>query len=994
MEGQQRPDIPDHELVRPIGRGAYGEVWLARNVMGVWRAIKVVRRGHADAGKAFRREFEGIRRYEPHSRAGVGLVPILQVGSIEPGFYYVMELGDPTPETAEPGTPIRPDEYRPRTLAGDLARLGRLPLDECLEMAATLGAALAELHAHGLVHRDIKPSNVIYLGGRARLADPGLVSATGEAGTLVGTPGYLPPEGPGTIPGDLYGLGRTLYVAATGFESARFPETPREWIESASSALALEFHEIVLRLGDPRREARYGNANALLADVAVLRAGRSLRRARALERRVRTAMVIGGFAALAVLGMATVSWRKARDAERERRIAGRLAVAEADARAALVDARISEAQSLRIAGGFGARAAAWSRLREAAVSGAGAHAPSKLRREAAGLLAMPDIRFVPVDLAHLHRDPLLSAIHPDGQWVATLQGDGSLECRNREGLLRGRLPQPGAFPDAVEALSPDGDWVIVRAGGRFRAGDFRTGRWSPWQAGIAFGKTGSQQVAVDLHGAVSRIDAESPGRPFACGHLGEPPAASAPVTLSSVAAEGWIAAGWKRGGRIHVMNDAQPGVSTVVDLRGALSVVALSDDAATLAAGLDDGRVLIWRLPDTEPRWELPVATTAIRCLALSVDGRWLGLATEDEEIVALDAAAGSVAARGRGIAWRLDFDTAGHSFGWMRLGGRWGRMAIEPSGAVRRVRTHAGTAADRPLAFSPDGRLLAVGDGAMIRIRRFPDLAEMASFPAATARWLAFGDDPALLFQLDDQGFSAVELAPHPGEGRRDVAPAVASQGCCRAVALDAAREGFLALDHEGRLRRWSRETREGPQIGAHDSARFLAMPPAGRSAATGAWGEDGVKVWGGDDGRQPRWVGAKGCPIPAWSRDGRRLLVTGASWEIWDAVEWRRIHAGDPALSNVVGVPGIFAPDDSWFGVVEGDSDMVLRRSGDTDPWLTLSAPGGPRVLSMAISPDGRWVASTTVFGDVLAWDLMAMEAQLRDAGFLEIQPRGPGK
>ncbi len=91
------PWIPDHELIRPIGRGSYGEVWLARNIMGVWRAVKVVTRANFDSDRPFEREFAGIQRYEPISRTGEGLVPILHVGS--PGgkrsFYYVMELADP-----------------------------------------------------------------------------------------------------------------------------------------------------------------------------------------------------------------------------------------------------------------------------------------------------------------------------------------------------------------------------------------------------------------------------------------------------------------------------------------------------------------------------------------------------------------------------------------------------------------------------------------------------------------------------------------------------------------------------------------------------------------------------------------------------------------------------------------------------------------------------------------------------------------------------------
>jgi len=49
------PTIPDHALLRPIGRGAYGEVWLARNVMGTLRAVKVVERRQFDSDRPYER---------------------------------------------------------------------------------------------------------------------------------------------------------------------------------------------------------------------------------------------------------------------------------------------------------------------------------------------------------------------------------------------------------------------------------------------------------------------------------------------------------------------------------------------------------------------------------------------------------------------------------------------------------------------------------------------------------------------------------------------------------------------------------------------------------------------------------------------------------------------------------------------------------------------------------------------------------------------------
>ena len=90
------PVIPDHTLLGPIGRGAYGEVWLARNVMGTLRAVKIVWRSQFASERPYEREFAGIKRFEPVSRSSSGLVHVLHVGrnDAEGYFYYVMELAD------------------------------------------------------------------------------------------------------------------------------------------------------------------------------------------------------------------------------------------------------------------------------------------------------------------------------------------------------------------------------------------------------------------------------------------------------------------------------------------------------------------------------------------------------------------------------------------------------------------------------------------------------------------------------------------------------------------------------------------------------------------------------------------------------------------------------------------------------------------------------------------------------------------------------------
>jgi serine/threonine protein kinase len=73
------PHIPDHELLRRIGSGSYGEVWLARNVIGTLRAVKVVRRATFERVEHFEREFRGIQKFEPIPRTYEGLVDILQI---------------------------------------------------------------------------------------------------------------------------------------------------------------------------------------------------------------------------------------------------------------------------------------------------------------------------------------------------------------------------------------------------------------------------------------------------------------------------------------------------------------------------------------------------------------------------------------------------------------------------------------------------------------------------------------------------------------------------------------------------------------------------------------------------------------------------------------------------------------------------------------------------------------------------------------------------
>ena len=95
--------ITDHELLRRIGGGSYGEVWLARNVVGTLRAVKIVHRKTFDNERPYEREYAGIQKFEPVSRSHEGFVDILQIGRDDAAgyFYYVMELADAAQQRVE-----------------------------------------------------------------------------------------------------------------------------------------------------------------------------------------------------------------------------------------------------------------------------------------------------------------------------------------------------------------------------------------------------------------------------------------------------------------------------------------------------------------------------------------------------------------------------------------------------------------------------------------------------------------------------------------------------------------------------------------------------------------------------------------------------------------------------------------------------------------------------------------------------------------------------
>jgi CHASE2 domain-containing sensor protein len=260
--------IPDHTLVKRVGKGAYGEVWLARNAIGVYHAAKIVQRRGFPADEPYEREFRGIQKFMPISRSHPGFVHILHVGrnDDERYFFCIMEAGD----DQSSGQRINPDSYSPKTLATEVEWRGKLAPEECLRLGLSLTLALEHLHQHGLIHRDIKPSNIIYVNGTPKFADIGLVTDIRSASndvSFIGTEGYLAPEGPGTASADVYALGKVLYEASMGRDRRLFPEVPTAVLEQPSDALVRQLNEVIFKACEMAPHERYQTAGEMHSDL-------------------------------------------------------------------------------------------------------------------------------------------------------------------------------------------------------------------------------------------------------------------------------------------------------------------------------------------------------------------------------------------------------------------------------------------------------------------------------------------------------------------------------------------------------------------------------------------------------------------------------------------------------------------------------------------------------------------------------------------------------
>ncbi|MFD8478761.1 serine/threonine-protein kinase [Kitasatospora sp. NPDC059673] len=198
--------IGDHRLLRRLGAGGMGRVYLGRTAGGRTVAVKAVRPELADDPEfraRFRQEVAAARRV-----GGRWTAPVLDADTEGPRPWVA------TGYIAGP------------SLGAAVHTGGPLPTASVHALGAWLAEALEQVHALGLVHRDVKPSNVLLTLDGPRLIDFGVARALDAAASLthsgyvVGSPGFMSPEQAAGSPvgpaGDIFSLGALLAFAATG----------------------------------------------------------------------------------------------------------------------------------------------------------------------------------------------------------------------------------------------------------------------------------------------------------------------------------------------------------------------------------------------------------------------------------------------------------------------------------------------------------------------------------------------------------------------------------------------------------------------------------------------------------------------------------------------------------------------------------------------------------------------------------------------------------
>ncbi|MBX7245048.1 MAG: serine/threonine protein kinase [Candidatus Sumerlaeaceae bacterium] len=264
--------LAGHEVLRELGSGGMGRVWLARDPkLDRLVAIKLLNKELLeieDAVVRFNREARAVAQLNHPN-----VVHIYQFGQENDLLFFIMEYVDG------------------ESLGDRLRREGALPFHSARQLMVQMAAGLGYAHQNGVIHRDVKPANVmISKQGIAKITDFGLAkmadtdSITTTAGVAMGSPSYMSPEAArGEVldhRSDIYSLGITFYQTLTGrlphtaptpasvlLKQIQEPLPEPELLRDLCGGAVLE---IIKRMTAKHPDERYPNYETILAELAAV----------------------------------------------------------------------------------------------------------------------------------------------------------------------------------------------------------------------------------------------------------------------------------------------------------------------------------------------------------------------------------------------------------------------------------------------------------------------------------------------------------------------------------------------------------------------------------------------------------------------------------------------------------------------------------------------------------------------------------------------------
>jgi serine/threonine protein kinase len=299
--------VPGYDKMRFLGRGAFGEVWLAVD-SNTGRQVAVKFYNHRDSPdwSQLSREVEKLRFLFSDRH----VVQLLAVGWDAEPAYYVMEY-------LEQGS-----------LEELIKSQGHLNTSEAVSLFRDIAIGLIHAHRKGIFHCDLKPANVLLdQDRRPRLADFGQARLPHEKVPALGTLFYMAPEQADlkATPDprwDVYALGAVLYCMLTGLPPHQSDKTATVLARSGTLAMRLEQYRRVIR-ESPLPSGHRKVTDRALADIVdrclapdpeqrfpTVQAVLDALDARALRRARRAMLVLGGLGpALLLLVMTAIGWK-------------------------------------------------------------------------------------------------------------------------------------------------------------------------------------------------------------------------------------------------------------------------------------------------------------------------------------------------------------------------------------------------------------------------------------------------------------------------------------------------------------------------------------------------------------------------------------------------------------------------------------------------------------------------------------------------------------